>query len=561
MTNLIWCIMDIPLLKKAETAKILSILCFVLILLSLYIIYQSPGVDGYEVSIYDEYPKYFWYLILLSIYICQFILLLNIVTNIDDSASWKAACIGISLCISILILLPMIKRYAIYGGGDPSTHMGYILDILHSGHIGSNMYPIVHISGMILSQLCGFDLQISMLLYPCIIYLIYVISFYLLFRIVLNSKAPILICMILAPVSVVISPGLINSVPYFAPQAISDYFISFYLFLFISRYISSINNFNYAILIVLMSLFLTFVHPLTSLFLAVILSIFIISHGILNRLSIFDFNSKLNAENTCIDTARNLLLIIILIFFIWQSYSYLLLETFKTIYIRIFLDVVGYSKFELYSDQMSMYSPNIYFLLKTIVYLYGVYIIIVFMGAISIAILYITYRIDNVNLNLYSLTLSLGFIFFSMLYVASQFIPTSTGYVRVGYYAAMLSILLIPVAFGYLYEMRDSYDLSSKLLIFIVFPILVVFITYLIIFTLFESPLTLSLGAQVTDSQLMGMETFFEKRSDELEIMQLTISVSRMKDALYGQSKKLDNVKYETPQVPDHFGYINISYF
>ena len=44
-----------------RTMKIISIICFAFILIALFVIAKSPPASGYEISIYDAYPWYFWF--------------------------------------------------------------------------------------------------------------------------------------------------------------------------------------------------------------------------------------------------------------------------------------------------------------------------------------------------------------------------------------------------------------------------------------------------------------------------------------------------------------------
>jgi len=58
------------------------------------------------------------------------------------------------------------------------------------------------------------------------------------------------------------------------------------------------------------------------------------------------------------------------------------------------------------------------------------------------------------------------------------------------------------------------------------------------------------------------MNTFFKIRFGELSIMEGGISASRMKDALYGKKKELQNIIYhKKPTIPYHFNYTRLTYF
>ena len=536
---------------RLRIAKVLSIFCFIIILFSLYIVYQSPGVRGYEISIYDEYPKHFWYLIIFSILICQIVLFVNIFSETNSSLSWIAACIGIVLANSILLLIPLIRRYAIYGSGDPSSHMGYLLDIIDTGYILNNTYPIAHILGVILHWICGFDLNISMLLYPYIFYLFYVLSFYLLYRIVLGSRTSVLIGMMLA---LLLFGGSSNNNIMFFPQGLSNYFAIFLIYLcFIrSKSIDTKTN-KYAILFVIASIFITFFHPLTSIFLIVTFGIYDISRYINKRLNTY---SDLNVRSTIY-----IILIMAIIFFIWQSYAVIMIGTFNQVIAWLNEEATSTSAFETYSQQISEFKPGLLFLLTSFIYKYGIRLSFMLMGTISILVILKAWRDKDLRMNIYALTFSIGFVICCGFYMVSQFLVTGTGYGRVSHYVIIFSLLLIPMAMEYLLKKGKIHTYSLKLLLISLF-ILTSCITYLTVYTLYMSPIIMSTGQQVTDSQLIGMNTFFGIRSEELQVMEGGISTYRIKDALYGRSKRLNNVKYRTTQsIPNHFNYTSLSYF
>lgn len=544
---------------KFKIDQILSIFIFFIFLFCSYILATTPSVQGYEISIYDEYPTYFWCLIIVCIFLSQLVISLNIFMNDYFFTSWKFACIGIILCISALIALPLVRRYAMLGFADPPTHMAYLLDIQRSGQIGSDPYPALHILGVISNQLCGFNLQIVMTLYPLIVYVLYIFSIYLLYRIILGSRSSILFGMMLAPVAVIISPGMINSVPYFAPQAFADYLIPLFLFLFVSKCLTDTNAFSYSVLVCLVSLSICFFHPLTSIFSAGILGFFMLAYCVIRLSNLHSLNSRLNFNSSSFDTSKKLFLIIMIIFSFWQSYSYILFGSFKKTYAWLCSESMTSSRFDVYSEQMSHFSPDLAFLLKSIIYSYGLYLSITSMGIVSLIYIFKLSRNKQVSLSTYNLMLSTGLIFYFIMYIVSQFLPVTTGYIRVGYYAGIISIYIIPIGLGYLYENHKSCNRSIAT-IFIVFYLFLFFISYLTVFTCFASPIMSSSSEHITNSYLIGMNSFFENRFEELQIIWQGPSAYRMKDALYGKSKQLNNVRYDSAPIPFHYGYTNASH-
>jgi len=533
-----------------NVTKILLIVIFILILLCIYIVSQTPGVRGYEISLYNEYPMHFWYLIILCIAMCHGVILLTIFFETTQSISWKLACSGIVLSNSILLLVPLIRRYAIYGPGDPSTHMGYMLDIIQTGHIYENSYPIAHIFAVISRVITDLDLSIFMALYPTILYISYMLSFYLLYRFVLESKNSILIGAMLVPL-LFSSHGNIS----FSPQTLSNYYIIFMLYLFFKKsdfYCD--KTFQYSILAVVISIFITFFHPVASIFLIITVGIYEILYATFRHFRLFSYEK--------LGSGKCIMLIMIAIYFTWHSYATLLFGSFRRVYAWLYQEASGMSPFESHLEQIAEFKPDLFFLLNKFIYSYGLWLLYLFVGIISILIILNALKRNELALNINLATFSGGFILFFVIYILSQFIVTGgTGYRRAGHYAVIFALLLIPVALDYL---LDKYKkITRRYMHILVFLFLFSFcVTYLSVYTLYLSPITSSAGQHVADSQLIGMDTFFKIRSEDLQIMEGGISADRIKDALCGRSTILKNVVYrKKPSIPYHFNYNDCSYF
>ena len=530
---------------KPEISRILSIVGFIIILLCIFIIAENPGVSGYEISLYDEYSWYLWYLIIIAVFTFDIVLFLDIYQNAGSYHSWKYAYIGIVISNSILILIPLIRRYAVYGSGDPCTHMGYMLDILHTGYVGNNMYPIDHILAVIIHYICGFNLNISMLSFPFIFYLFYALSFFVLFKKIFSFKNSILIGMILAPI-LFAGHGNIS----FTPQAQSNYYLPFIIYLYFSRF-GGKNVVHYGLLSVVVSIFITFFHPILSLILIAIFCIFELARNIFKYLKL---NNDLKYR-----PSFYLILIMIIIFFLWQSYAYILIGSIARVISWLYDESTASSKFEAYSQSISDLRPDIIFLLKSFIYAYGIYILFILMGVISVFVLLRAWKGKDLYPNIYTLMFFIGFIFCGTLYILSPFIAF-TGFSRIGHYAILFSILLVPIAFGHLSRRRKNqkYVLSFSILFL---AVLLFSITYLSVFTLYLSPITKSSGQHVADSQLVGLNSFIEIRAENIEITEGGLNIYRMKHALYGKTAPLINVVISMAQsIPPHFNYTKATY-
>ncbi len=540
------------LISFRSCLKVLSIICLNLVLICIYIIIENPGVQGYEISLYDEYPNYFWFFIIGSIFIGQAILFyLNLFSKKSSDTLWIIPFFVIIIANSILLFIPLIRRYAIYGPGDPSSHMGYMLDILQTGKIGENAYPMDHILGSITSLVTGFNLNISMQLYPFIFYILFILFIYLLFKIVLSNNSAVIMGLILSPL-LLFGHGNIS----FTPNAQANLFVPLILYLYFSRFYDK-NIVHFEALIVISTLFIIFFHPLVCIIVAIIFGITDLTYYIMNsnKLNHLFLNCQLKFKKSIL-----LIFIIFIIFFTWESYAYILFGTFLRVFTWLHGEAIQ-SPFQQYSEVISDTQPTLLYLISSFIYRYGISLIMSFLSLLSILVLMKAWKGKKLSINIYSLIFSIGFLIFFTLYAISQFVASGTGYERVGSYAIFSALFLIPMAFNYLFK-EEKESIYLKKLFIALFIISLLALTYLSVFTLYLSPITKGSGQHVTDSQLIGMNTFFENRVEDLEILELRISVSRIHDALYGRHKELKNVVYagQNP-LPEHFGYINTTNF
>lgn len=121
-------------------AKLGLIIGFASISVAVIAAYLHPAT-GYELSIYSSTPPAFWAGIGISILI-SFWLLLARGSAVDVTG-------GLSLGVAsgtVMLLLPMLRGYYMYGEADSMTHLGYVLD-LSTGAIDphSILYPGLHL--------------------------------------------------------------------------------------------------------------------------------------------------------------------------------------------------------------------------------------------------------------------------------------------------------------------------------------------------------------------------------------------------------------------------------
>ncbi|HJH26822.1 MAG TPA: hypothetical protein C5S37_08645, partial [Methanophagales archaeon] len=157
--------------------KIIVIICFIFIITALTIIAKTPPAGGYEISIYDAYPWYFWVFIITSIFTGQIILLKSTLSSDKNDKLWVFGFLAILTTNIILLFMPFIRGYATYGRGDVLTHIGLIKDILRTTSFGTdNFYPLDHILTASLSYITSINVEHAVNIIPPIFSLFYIIS-------------------------------------------------------------------------------------------------------------------------------------------------------------------------------------------------------------------------------------------------------------------------------------------------------------------------------------------------------------------------------------------------
>ncbi len=138
---------------------------------------NSP-VAGYELSIYSSIPV-FWILIISAIAIGISLLVWQAIKG-NDNYFWPSFAV-IILGNLVILLLPYIRGYYLYGGNDPLGHFNITSSIVMDGHFSeTNYYPIIHILGAQISQISSLPVEITINFLPVIFSILFMVFMYLL---------------------------------------------------------------------------------------------------------------------------------------------------------------------------------------------------------------------------------------------------------------------------------------------------------------------------------------------------------------------------------------------
>ena len=517
--------------------KLICIISLISILISLIIIIESPKALGYEVSIYGVLPWFFWAMILIPL-ILPFILVINRKFPINKYTHIAILCSLFSLLI--VLSLPIFRGYVLYGAGDTLSHLGMVKDIIYTGHVGfRNPYPIIHILIYNLASILNISVEMVALFLCQLFVLVYVASLYLL-TISLNYNRRVSLLVLLFSIVPVMGSWLTTE--YIMPSTQSFCFIPLALFLIIKSRTSN-NNVPYSILLVILLVLFPFFHPESTVFLLIALIIF----------ALMLVTNKFNVDS--IFHRKKILTPILLLFigFIaWFSSTYLLGWTISNIYDTFILNIAPVTP--LVESMSGGIHINFFDTVKIIILQYGAACIYLLIGLIISLITFKKFLNKKANFN--NTFLSLLFVSFVCLSIIFLFKGTSIGFhvYRQLKYPLMIATIFVGI---YLFE---SINIKPKMVGYMSIIVLILVVPFLSLSSIYPSLTVHTLNYQVTNSDISGMNFFFNYRDNNMGILEIgqRSYQSRFKDYIYGYEHLEDNVNSaysDTFNPPAHFGY------
>lgn len=528
--------------------KLLSLVSIIFILATILILYLTPPANGYEISIYQVYPWYMWYFMIISIFIGQIVIITN---AISKNKLWLYGIIPIILNSIILFFMPFVRGYTIFGRWDELVHLGYLISIINTGHIGVLFYPALHILTVIIHYTTTIPLNYLITIIPAFFSLFLILVLYVLSREISNNNNKLMLLLIF-----VFSTALLygHESTTFAPSSQAFVLLPFILFLYFKSR-NEKNSLVYRILLVLSSISLVFFHPETTIFLITTLMVMELLIRINLIIKIDSDNSKSKLKLIGNNTI-NIILILFITFFFW----YFSVTNGLTINLQIVLNWLLYNSGRpdaaLYSSLLSKYNIQLFDLIKFILYSYGQVIILSL-----IALLFSFYTIRklmkgtqklNINYVFFSL-LTLLFSFLSIIFFFNDFI---IGYSRVFRYLILFTSILTGIAF---YELIKKSNNNASILKKhsknIALYSTLFLITFFAIFNFYWSPIIKKENQQVSKQEITGMNWIFDNRNITFPTTEIGgISYMRMYDATYGTLSNQINIQ-DNANVTDHFGY------
>lgn len=529
-----------------DNDKILATVALIFIALASIIIAATPRATGFEISIYDAYPWYFWFFLICAI-ACGIYILVHQAFAEKTSCWWISGFFIILSANLIILLLPIFRLYAASRRYDTLTHIGLIKDIFYSGHIGyGNFYPITHILVVNTSYVTGLKLELLVMLLPTIFFLFYVVSLHLFSRIAAMNFSQALL--ITAFGSLLLFRDL-NSM--FFPSLQCFQLVPFVMFLLFRSKSNDSNSIAYSFMLIVILFMVPFTHPGEgSLFLLFILVCLALTPALLQRVRM-PSGSHINTFDLGFKNMIRVVGILYVVWFAWFSSFAIINKSISAVYNWLVLNV-GSSTLNIYTESYSVTLDKAGLtyvqIIDLFVKMYGQFALY-FLASLLIGILYwykFIFTPQKVSQN--GITFTFLFTSLGISTVAFLAVYAHTSFTRNINWLLFAVTVLNGAGF---YEFLNNKKGSTCLVC-----LFLISSTTVGLFNTFPSPIIYDNYFHATQMDFVGTDWFLEHQNDEYSNIWLRHALMRFSHAIVGYNEIPPNVLESNMfNPPDHFGY------
>lgn len=519
-----------------RTLKGLAIATFTLIT-AIAMTAASSSATSYEISMYAAYPSWFWFGIVAAFVLGAIVVVRS--KAVPHRRRYLALGAGIILLANaIMLFMPVIRGYAVFGGGDMFTHRGLVLEILENGRVDDhNYYPGIHVHAVILMEITGLDYYAIKNVLPPAFSVAYWFGILAIgVRVTDESDA----FHYLVPLALL--PIFKQSEVYFGPNMLS---FSVYPLLLYALFNVDRSRTRFLTVVSLVFCYFVFTHPVTTL-----LGLFTVALVAAAKLATDLLNDgELSVKRSF--PVFTLPMAVGVLFFSWY-YSFTEIIAMTVSMLGSFFLGLGGSQLGEYSSALQNVPLGLMDLLEVVVFRQGSEILL--MVTTVVAVLYLGYQVryGERELRWEYLFWVAGFGVFSALAAAFLVKPIMLTWTRLLKFAEFFAVLLVATAvYFYAGDSTRSVGLRNVVVVGVVLVLVSV-----LVFGFYGSPLQRSTNSHVPDARLDGMEWFVEHRDADQKAYGFTY---RYEHAFLGLDPNPRT--YTERPLPEHLGYRNATSF
>ncbi len=521
-------------------AKILALGQMACIFVLLLTIIRSGPATGYELSIYDAYPVYFWAAIVVSILLGLLLIVWSGTRATEVTWYWLFGLIPLLLTYVIFLGLPAIRGYVLYGRGnnDVLSHIGWSRTIVEYGHIATNdFYPVVHILVSVLDYI-GISLDQAAMFLAIFFSLAFIVFMLFLAKTVSPCKGPLFFILAFS------IPLLLS---YFHesihPSILSVFMIPLLLGCYHRKNLST-SPVAFTALALLLTLLLVFFHPMTALIALIIFTVFGLTGIVAQR---FFGRGSLTPE----PDVRYFILAIVLGLFTWLNPFEGLDWKLKAILGGLFGESTGIASY--YGGLAEQANISLIEMGRIALAQYG-QLLFSFLAAYIALVLVLVFFLKGKarRFEVYYGVQVLAATAFAVAMVVGYFIEFEP--IRVARYAVVVIPVLCGYTFYHKYRVIDRPTVRKIFLGAMVF--LLIGASFFGVFNVYFSPNIVKANAQLTTSELDGVVWYLTAADTKTPLLTTDLPLGRYEMYYFGYGTP---EYFNRPQldsfIPSHFGY------
>ena len=524
--------------RTGTTAKrpLLTILGFILATISVFTARWSDA-DVYELSIYTSTPDVFW----ISIVLCFMISLLLVASPQKKNYGGNAL---MFLSFTIIIFLPILRRYYYIGEGDSLTHLGYARSFLTNVlDVTDILYPSIHVLSVFLSSISGTTVRFSMMFISLFFLLLFIISSFLVVRAFITYKyryIGIFLPGLLLPVN------LVSIYPNPHPATSAILYFPFLAFVYVKY--TQLEYSEWLVSNILLYAGIVFLHPQIG---ATVLLFYAI-------ITIFKINeNKLLAQNNYSSISALITVLNLLIFWVWSSAKPKFARGIQGYLRSLLVETDTATEVTQRGASLSDLGSGLD-ILATKLFLISFIASLISVSIVAYCLITYSRRITSsgtldkfrrLSTDRFIIIIALGTVPAFGLFLFTLAIDITTQYFR--YHGFIMVTVTIISAYSVKY-FHAKLAVDRLLNTVYVFGLVLMLALSLLVY--FPSPYILQPNNQVTESQIEGYETGLEHSQPGLDIMFIRSPPSRYFNAEIvptGQSR--GDTYQDDIKTPDHF--------
>lgn len=501
--------------------------------------------SGYEISIYTSSLSPITWVLIISGIMIGIILVVSRILLMKSALSWSLGALLIMANMTIVLLLPVLRGYYLYGRSDFATHTGFVQDILAFGGLPKytepaslDMYPLFHVLVASVSLVTGAEPTTIMNCVFAFFWILYMIFMYLLASMIFQEKRKSALVMILS--SVLLVPSLdFQVLPYTFFLLLSPLLLFSYLYLRRER----TRGACFMFLLLIAGAF-PLIHPLPMFFFIATISLIELSNRLRPRLLL----------RRKIAITVPLISFIVLIEWLFTNGSYYLNIGIKSLFSRIVNSPSATKSTSAILEQIfGSIGLSFQEIIELFLKIYGVQLVYAALTLLVCLFVMTRFSINRKRNERLVIICEYALISF-VIFLANLFFPI----LQVGFSRYLnIFILITPLLVGHLL-FEGFRRFNSKLAaVFITSLLLVATVSSVACY--YPSPYIKRPNHPVSQSEVTGIIWFVQNKNPTYEIDNLRYNIRVVAMAIFGFGETDVTIwpKNLVSFVPDHFDYSN----